>query len=146
MDSSTSRYLAIDPRVTNPKPYEMHVNATIFVQDGQALGQRATAGQFFLFAHGIELALKSFLHFNGVDLSRLQNMRHGLLRIQKECFSLGLHYSHPDSMAVITKLDESLKNAKLRYDFSFDLPLVDVTCQVANAILRDTKPPLPPLA
>jgi hypothetical protein len=37
-DSSITRVLATDPRLSNPKPVEMHTNATLFVQDGEALG------------------------------------------------------------------------------------------------------------
>jgi hypothetical protein len=60
-DSSITRFFATDSRIANPKPVEMHTNAKLFIQDGEALRNRATAGQFFLFVHGIELALKSFL-------------------------------------------------------------------------------------
>jgi len=57
-DSSIPRVFATGPRISNPT-VEMHTNAMLFVQDGEALRHRATAGQFFLFVQGIELALKA---------------------------------------------------------------------------------------
>jgi hypothetical protein len=35
-DSSIMRVFATDPRISNPKPVEMHTNAMLFVQDGFA--------------------------------------------------------------------------------------------------------------
>jgi hypothetical protein len=144
-DSSHYRFIAIAPHVANPGPIEMHVNATLFVRDGEALGDRATAGQFFLFVHGIELALKSFLHEKGVGLSELRHVGHRLSALLNECNMKGMVPSVADTSSILRRLDSALERAKLRYEFSFDLPSLDDVRRVATGVLRDTKPALPPL-
>ena len=67
------RGMALDPRVQDRVPYEMHTNALLFVQDAGFLGNRHTAGQIFLLFHGIELALKAFLSFKGISERDLWN-------------------------------------------------------------------------
>jgi hypothetical protein len=144
-DSSLARWFATDPRISNPKPVEMHTNATVFIDDGEALGNRATAGQFFLFAHGIELALKSFLHDNGLTLEELKKIGHDLDKLLERCRAKGLACSESDSDSIIDRIAKSLINAGLRYEFYFNMPLIDDVRRVARGILKDTKPTLPPL-
>jgi hypothetical protein len=124
----------------------MHAMAKQFVSDGQALGNRVTAGQFFLFAHGIELALKGFLHSGGLTLQELQNIGHKLTELLQKCDANGLVRSEPDSDIIVARLDKSLEHARLRYDFDyFDMPVIDDLQRVARGILKDTEPTLPPL-
>ncbi len=143
-DSSITRVFATDPRISNPKPIEMHTNATLFLQDGEALGSRATAGQFFLFVHGIELALKAHLHEKGFSLDDLRHVGHNLMELLRACEDQGLALSEPDTSAIVARLDTSLEKAKIRYDFEFHLPLLEDVRRVARGILRDAQPPLPP--
>jgi hypothetical protein len=145
-DSSIIRVFAADPRLANPKPIEMHTNAFLFVQDAEALGHRATAGQFFLFAHGIELALKGFLHEKGSTLEELTGIGHQLGKLLESCTTLGLVLSEADTVGVVARFDKGLLKAKLRYDFNFDMPLVEDARRVARGLLNDTKPALPSLA
>ena len=144
-DSSITRVFATDPRISNNKPVEMHANATLFVQDGEALGNRATAGQFFLFVHGIELALKAYLHEKGLSIDDLRRVGHNLIELLRACQARGLDPSEPDTSAIVARLDASLEKAKLRYDFEFHLPLLKDVRRIARGILRDTTPALPPL-
>lgn len=139
------RFFATDPRISNPKPVEMHTNAALFIKDGEALGRRATAGQFFLFVHGIELALKGFLHEKGQTLDELQRYGHKLVELMELSKAKGFVPSELDTASIVARLDKSLEKARLRYDFDFDLPMIDDVLRVANGILRDSKPALPPL-
>jgi hypothetical protein len=141
--SSIIRAFATDPRIANRKSVEMHTNAVLFVQDGGVLGNRATAGQFFLFAHGIELALKGFLHEKGRTLEQLERMRHKLGELLELCKAEGLAISEADTAAVVARFDKALVKAKLRYDFDFIMPLLEDTRRVAHGLLKDTKPALP---
>src|SRR5262249_10013988 len=120
--SSHHRAIAVQPGVNNPKAVEMHVNAEQFVRDGQALSNRASAGQYFLFVHGIELALKSFLHDKGQPLGALYG--HDLDVLLQQAEAKGLAMSESDTKAIVKRLSESVKGAKLRYDFAFEMPLV----------------------
>jgi hypothetical protein len=134
-----------DPRISNPKAVEMHTNATVFIDDGEALGSRMTAGQFFLFAHGIELALKGFLHGNGLTLEELKNIGHELDELLQLCRAKGLACSESDTDSIVNRIAKSLIHARLRYEFYFDMPLLDDVRRVARGILKDTQPTLPPL-
>jgi hypothetical protein len=144
-DSSIVRLFATDPRISNPKAVEMHTNATVFIDDGEALGDRMTAGQFFLFAHGIELALKSFLHGKGVKLKKLEKIGHELDKLLGRCRAKGLGCSESDTDSIVNRIAKSLIRARLRYEFCFDMPLIDDVRRVARGILKDTKPTLPSL-
>ncbi|MGJ4963319.1 hypothetical protein [Bradyrhizobium sp. HKCCYLRH3061] len=145
-DSSISRVFATDPRIANPKPVEMHTNALLFVQDAEALGRRATAGQFFLFAHGIELALKGFLHEKGRTLEELEGIGHKLGKLLDLCTTHGLVLSEGDTASIVARFDKALLKAKLRYDFDFDMPFVEDARRVARGLLNNTMPALPSLA
>ncbi len=123
----------------------MHTNAFLFVQDAEALGLRATAGQFFLFAHGIELALKAFLHEKGHTLEELEGIGHKLGELLKLCTTHGLVLSEADTASIVARFDTALLKAKLRYDFDFDMPLVEDARRVVRALLNNTKPALPSL-
>jgi hypothetical protein len=144
-DSSNVRAFATDLRIANPKSVEMHINAVLFVQDGEALGHRATAGQVFLFAHGIELALKGFLHEKGRPLEDLERVRHKLGALLELCKADGLALSEADTASIVARFDKALVKAKLRYDFDFDMPLLEDARRVTCGLLKDTKPALPPL-
>src|SRR5215213_992752 len=91
-DTANSRSLGVDPRATNPEAHELHVNASLFVEDAALLRERATAGQYMLLMHGIELALKAFLNANGgVDLKTLEEKYgHNLSKLLKKSLDLGL--------------------------------------------------------
>jgi hypothetical protein len=144
-DSSIIRTFATDPRIENPKAVEMHTNAVLFVQDGEAMGDRATAGQFFLLTHGIELTLKGFLHEKGHTLEGLVSMGHKLCELLELCKVEGLTLSEADTANIVARFDQALVKAKLRYDFDFDMPLLEDASRVARGLLSDTQPALPPL-
>jgi hypothetical protein len=131
------------PGVKNPKAVELHVNAAHFVRDGEALGNRASAGQYFLLVHGIELCLKSFLHDRGQPLPALWG--HDLEALLQEAEGNGLVCAQPDTTAIVVRLSRSVVKAKLRYDFDFEMPLLQDALRVAQGILKDTEPTLPPL-
>jgi hypothetical protein len=141
--SSHHRTLAIQPGVNNPKAVEMHVNAGHFVRDGQALGIRASAGQYFLLVHGIELSLKSFLHDKGETVEALWG--HDLKGLLQKATANGLASSEPDTSVIIARLSKSVEKAKLRYDYDFEMPLLTDVLRVAHGVLKDTEPVLPPL-
>jgi hypothetical protein len=141
--SSHHRAIAVQPGVNNPKAVEMYANAGLFVSDGQALGNRASAGQYFLFVHGVELALKSFLHDKGLSLHAVRG--HDLEALLQKAEAKGLAISDPDTRAIVKRLNEAVRGAKLRYDFAFEMPLVTDVSRVAHGVLKDTKPVLPPL-
>jgi hypothetical protein len=142
-DSDHVRMIANDPRVSDPKSVEMHTNAMLFVQDSEALGQRASAGQFVLLVHGIELALKGYLHQRGHTLEDLRDIGHKLRKLLDLCKAEGLVLSEPSTDHVIARFDAALDKAKLRYEFGFELPLFADARQVARGILQDTRPTLP---
>jgi hypothetical protein len=45
---------------------------------------------YYLYCHAIELALKSFLHFKGMDEKGLRNIGHNLIKAWNECSSYGI--------------------------------------------------------
>lgn len=47
---------------------------------------------------------------------------------------------HPDIDAVIERLKKASDNARLRYDFEYDLPSFQRAMSVADGILRAVKP------
>jgi hypothetical protein len=145
-ESSITRGLAVDPRVKNPKVVELHVNAGLFLRDAVSLRDNATAGQFVLFMHAIELALKSFLHLKGQTLKSLQlNFRHDLDALLAEAHRAGLEVDEADADAVVSRLNKYTERAAIRYDFSFTMPLVADVRRVTQSILKATKPALPPV-
>jgi hypothetical protein len=145
-ESSITRGIAVDPRVKNSKAVEMHVNAGLFLRDAVSLRDNATAGQFVLFMHAIELALKSFLHLKGQALKSLQlNFRHDLDALLAEAHRAGLEVDEADADAVVSRLNKYTERAAIRYDFSFTMPLVADVRRVTQSILKATKPALPPV-
>jgi hypothetical protein len=145
-ESSITRVLAVDPRVENPKAVELHVNAGLFLRDAVSLRENATAGQFVLFMHAIELALKSFLHLKGQSLKALQlNFRHDLDALLAEARKAGLEVAEADADAVVSRLNKYTERAAIRYDFSFTMPLVADVRRVTQSILKATEPALPPV-
>jgi hypothetical protein len=143
-DSSITRALAVDPRVENSKAVEMHVNAGLFLRDAVTLGERATAGQFILFMHAIELALKSFLHRSGQSLKYLRlNFGHDLDALLAESRRRGLAVAETDADEVVARLNKYTERAAIRYDFSFTLPLVSDVGRVTKSIIKATEPALP---
>lgn len=145
-ESSITRVLAMDPRVKNPKAVELHVNAGLFLRDAVSLGENATAGQFILFMHAIELALKSFLHLNGQSLKDLRlDFGHDLELMLAEAHKKGLLVPEADAEAVVSRLNKYTERAAIRYDFSFTMPLVADVRRVTQSILKATKPALPPV-
>jgi hypothetical protein len=145
-ESSITRGIAVDPRVKNAKAVEMHVNAGLFLRDAVSLRENATAGQFILFMHAIELALKSFLHLKGQSLKTLQlNFRHDLDALLAEARKAGLEVAEADADAVVSRLNKYTERAAIRYDFSFTMPLVADVRRVTQSILKATEPVLPPV-
>jgi len=145
-ESSITRGLAVDPRVKNPKAVELHVNAGLFLCDAVSLRENATAGQFILFMHAIELALKSFLHLKGRSLKNLQlSFRRDLDALLAEAHRAGLEIAEADADAVVSRLNKYTERAAIRYDFSFTMPLVADVRRVTESILKATEPALPPV-
>jgi hypothetical protein len=138
-DSDHVRMIANDPRVSDPKSVEMHTNAMLFVQDSEALGQRASAGQFVLLVHGIELALKGYLHQRGHTLEDLRDIGHKLRKLLDLCKAEGLVLSEPSTDHVIARFDAALDKAKLRYEFGFELPLLRVRWRAASCRILDPR-------
>jgi hypothetical protein len=136
----------VDPRAKNPKAIELHVNAGLFLRDAVSLRENATAGQFILFMHAIELALKSFLHLKGQSLKDLRlNFGHDLEALLAEADKAGLLVPEADAEAVVSRLNKYTERAAIRYDYSFTMPLVGVVRRVAEAINKATESALPPV-
>jgi hypothetical protein len=144
-DTTNSQSFAVDPRVTNPKAHEYHTIASTFVEDATLLQGRVTAGRYMLLMHGIELALKSFLHENGgVDFNTLwRDYGHDLSKLLNKSLDVGLVLNEPDTQAVVNRLNDAGEQAKIRYTFDFeDMPGIDTVLRVARRLLDDTKPSL----
>jgi hypothetical protein len=143
--SRKTRGFTEGPRLSNPKSIEMHTNAALFLHDAKYLGEQATASQFVLFVHAIELAIQSFLHGKGYDLKDLRlGFAHDLDDLLKEARGAGLAVSDPDTDSVISYLNK-YSRAALRYDFAFAMPLASDVLRVTKALAKDTKPVLSPI-
>ena len=139
------RGFTIGPRLSNPKSVEMHENAALFLHDATHLGKQATAGQFVLFVHAIELSIQSFLHGKGYDLRGMRlGFAHDLDDLLKEARRVGLAVSEPDTDSVISYLNKYTRSV-IRYDFAFAMPLVSDVLRVTKALAKDTKPVLSPI-
>jgi hypothetical protein len=68
-----------------------------------------------LAAHGIELALKSFLRANGYTLNRLRGLGHSLTAAVKDCKALGMAQPSADDWDRIEFLSEAHVNLEWRY-------------------------------
>ena len=119
----------------------MHLNAGMFLRDAIALGENATAGQFILFTHAIELALKSFLHQDGRSLKDLRlQFGHDLNDLMKDAQKAGLHFREADAETVVAQLSQYREYVTIRHDFSAETPSVADAARVAQSIVEATKP------
>jgi hypothetical protein len=91
------------------------------------------------------LALKGFLHDKGHTLEQLERMRHKLGELLELCKADGLALPEADTPSFVARFDKALVKARLRYDFDFDMPMLETARRVARGLLNDTKPTLPPL-
>lgn len=98
---------------------------------------------YVLYAHAIEMVLKSFLLRMGKSKTQLKKISHDLNKLLTEAKGLGLSVSDPDTDNIVSRINEALKNAALRYEFPHSMPLVGDVEDVAKALLKDTQPPLP---
>lgn len=138
------RGIAIDPHVADVLPYAMHVNATIFVEDAISLGNRHTAGQIFLFIHGVELALKSFLaHKNVPSDVLLSKYRHDLVLLLSDSEKIGMQVLNAEDKSLIGELNVINERAAIRYDFAFKAPPLREIQRLAELVIELTRPPLP---
>ena len=124
---------------------ELHTLASIFISDAEALGNRATVGQYVLAAHGIELALKSYLHEKGISVKvlSLPKYGHNLTVLMAKAREFGLVTTNRHTDNIIDRLQEYMRKAKIRYDITFQLPLITDVIQVARSLLESTQPTLP---
>lgn len=92
---TVTRALALDPRDKNPEATEYHVNATLLMQDVEALkGRPFSAGAYILLIHALEMALKSYLLCNGFTKQQLErNFGHKLSLLYAEAIAKGLNGS-----------------------------------------------------
>ena len=60
--------------------------------------------------------------------------------VQKACA-----VSETDTESIVDRIAKSLIHARLRYEFCFDMPLIDNVRRFARGILKDTSPTLPAL-
>jgi hypothetical protein len=142
--SKITRIIATDPRLANPKSAEMHTNAGIFLSDAELLGARASAGQFMLVMHTIELALKSYLHDRGRSLKKLKDkFGHNLDKLFAEAQAKGLLVPNPNAQSVISRLNNAGERARIRYEFNFEMPLIGDALETARSVLDATRPALP---
>jgi hypothetical protein len=51
-----------------------------------------------------------------------------------------LTLSEADTANIVARFDQALVKAKLRYDFDFDMPLLEDASRVARGLLSDTQP------
>jgi hypothetical protein len=141
--SKITRMFATDPRIANPKPAEMHANAGTFLADAQSLGNPASAGQFVLVMHAIELALKSYLHERGYSLEDLKKVGHKLDKLFATAQAKGLSVGDPNAQSILSRLDKAGEQTAIRYDFCFEMPLIGDVLQTARLFLDATRPTLP---
>lgn len=132
-----TRIFAIHPRAKVPKAHEMLANARAFFDDAQSLGARGSNGQFFLYAHAIELGLKSFLHLHGVPLDELRKRySHDLFEAVKAARRSGLVLPSEPTDDVVQRLDKGLERAALRYEVNFELPSLQLVDFVADQVIH----------
>ena len=105
----------------NHQVLELHTLASIFISDAEALGNRATAGQYVLAAHGIELALKSYLHKKGISVKvlSLRKYGHNLTVLLAKARDFGLVTTNRHTDDIVCRLQEYMPEAKIRYDITF---------------------------
>jgi hypothetical protein len=144
-DQTVTRSFAIDPRETNPKAQELHINAVLFLQDAEKLDNMASAGPYVLLMHTIELALKCFLLSNGITLKKLWSRAfgHDLDKLLSEAVKRGLVLSDSETKSVVSELNHYTKHAAIRYEFYYTMPVLPLVIKAARSIVEAARPPLP---
>jgi hypothetical protein len=146
-DSSYALSIGVDPRAENPFAIALHTYAETFYRDGATMGERHSAGQYFLLCHAIELSMKAFLMARGMEENSVRQLGHDLSATFRLCVRQRLGGYHPETQNILTLLNEyHAKGAKLRYRPAYELPLIGDVIRIAGQLIKATEPELPPLA
>lgn len=133
--------LGIAPGETmNLQALEAQVSASIFLNSALSLDDGgAFAPQYVLLIHAIELALKGVLLSVGITEDQLRkNYGHNLQKLLREARSQGLQTSDPETDGIVARLVKGADKARIRYQFQFDMPLIEDVRNVAQALINDT--------
>jgi hypothetical protein len=131
-----TRVLGTPPWVQNKFAYQLLAGARFFRDDADTFGTRGTAGQFFLYFQSIELALKSYLALKGMNEKQLQKLRHDLEKILAKGGEMGLEKLPDELLPVLAAMNKGNENAAMRYVFEFELPGIELTRGLADAVLK----------
>lgn len=120
---------------------ESRTHANIILRDVELIQQNLhSSGPHILLAHAIELLLKAYL--KGVAAMkpgpREEGLGHDIDRLLDQAKKAGLTLSDPDTEELVQRLARAIKDARLRYVFTFhDLPPPMDGLRVARAINKD---------
>jgi len=98
---------------------------------------------YVLYIHAIEMALKSYLLRMGVEKPRLRRVSHNLTRLLEEASRFGLITSDADTDNIVDRLTTATRDAAIRYEMPYEMPLTDDVKDVATALIQDTQPATP---
>jgi hypothetical protein len=124
-------------------PLEMKTNASLLLNDVELIQQNMhSSGPYILVAHAIELMLKAYV--KGVTAQnrtrKPENVSHDIALALKEAKKAGLVCSDPNTGEVVERLAKAVKDANLRYRFSFQDMYDPMTClRVARALQKDIR-------
>ncbi len=128
----------------NHEALELHCLASSFIYDAGLLSDGASPGKYILAIHGLELALKSFLHDKGMPLPDLRkHYGHDLKKLLAKARELGLVVHDPEADGIIDRLQKYIKDAKIRYEIKYQMPLIVDVIDISKAILQAATPTLP---
>lgn len=118
--NSINHAVAFSPNIKSRSAAEMYILASIFQVDANYLEERQSAAQIFLYAHSIELFLKSYLVAHGKNKDELRNvLRHGLTQTLNLAESLQLPQLSKIDRDIIVNLDLANARANIRYEVNF---------------------------
>jgi hypothetical protein len=137
-DSEHIRTIGFADDIKNKRALELQALGQMFISDAVRLPSMRP-GQYVLFAHAIELALKAFLHNKGVTDAGLKNIRHDLASLLIEAQARGLQVTEAETAKVIGQLNDANEKAALRYDVNFSGPMAAELEFIAKALFRDAK-------
>lgn len=120
---------------------EWKTHANVILGDVELIQHNLhSSGPHILLAHAIELLLKAYL--KGVaalkPAPKEEDYGHDIDRLLDQAKKAGLTLSDPDTDELVQRLARAIKDARLRYVFSFhDLPPPTEGLRVARAIRED---------
>jgi hypothetical protein len=141
MIGSHERHFAAPSWVTDRESFEVSAHAHFFFDDAESMGQRGSSGQFFLYVHAIELALKGFLLAKGMNEKDL--ITHDLEALVQWCLEKGMEQLSRPYLDVIAGLNKASYKARLRYKVNFEVPSLVAVNATAKRILKLTEPKRP---